>query len=657
MGNSFGTYSYPLWNQGGASLPSWQPYMGWSTTSTSSGSSSKKEETFEEYQKRLAKERAEYIKKQEENKVKIKEYQEKIKAAEEQLKVFEHGISDEQGNIDETTSRENVEKSLKRLENGKKLNDGKTAVYEEDLKDLSTWSKIKRGFMNGLSGIGNCCKSIVGFDKNGKWNPVKATINGVILVGAAALCLSGVGAPLGAALASVLGTSAATVAAAASGAMSALCWAGVGVGAFQVTKGIVNTAKAKTMEEFDNATQEIGEGTFTGVTSFMGVKAEGAAAGLKGLSKFNPLKVGRAHVETAYRAMAQETQNAQSLGNEINYFVRLKHNLNGRTFYNKIKVPESRLGEFNNGEKITMALEKNRFKLNWKTFKAGRSASRRLGADTAKRNFESVLSKTKSDLTSQINDVNVQIARATDNKVKTLLRMKLDNLKTNMQQIESTSDYTAWKNLPKITRENLTKYNQYLDKLNTDGNVRISGTTFNNTSRAELETTINEISKIQKEISKSLKTLRELRLTSMKKMAKHEFYSNEVTNFGYRNASGFKIKARTINSWKTFTGKCDSKKSFTFSLAGKGVSWGFLAIDPAWAAMEATGGLKPIMTSATCLTTPKEINADTIYTPKELDEIKNRLLAMQQNYTNVANETKSQIEQMEREIRTLECNG
>ncbi len=106
--------------------------------------------------------------------------------------------------------------------------------------------------MNLIKGIGNVCKSFVGVDpKTGKWDPVKCIRNVGIAVGVAALCVFA--APLGAAAAAALGGGAiaAGVGTAVAAIPTALAYGGIATGAYMAGKGIYDTAKADTLQEFD----------------------------------------------------------------------------------------------------------------------------------------------------------------------------------------------------------------------------------------------------------------------------------------------------------------------------------------------------------------------------------------------------------------------
>ncbi len=193
--------------------------------SSSGASSSKKYETTEQKSARILKEKNQ-IKKIEEEKV---EYQK--------------GVNE-------------IDTKLKEIEAGKQKDGSVTvSMSAKDYRKNVSWGKrLLRGLGNAATGAWKMVKSIAGFDNEGKWSPIKCIRNVALIAGAVA----------------------ATIACPALGPV--LLYAGLACGAVQVGKGVYNTCTAKTVEEIDNAWQDIGAGSATVLASRVGIKGMGKAA-------------------------------------------------------------------------------------------------------------------------------------------------------------------------------------------------------------------------------------------------------------------------------------------------------------------------------------------------------------------------------------------
>ena len=196
--------------------------------SSSSSSKVEKEETYEEYQKRLQKERelaAEEI---------------KIRAQKQELtETYAKNLKD-------------LDKSKAQIEAGKKA-DGSSTVTASS-KESGFWGKAGRWLSNAGTALKNMGKSFIGYKEDGTWSLGKCLKNVAITAGAVALTLiPGVGPIIGAGMLA----------------------AGVIGGGIGVAKGISKLNDAKTDAEKDKAQQEICANAFVGITSALGVKGLG----------------------------------------------------------------------------------------------------------------------------------------------------------------------------------------------------------------------------------------------------------------------------------------------------------------------------------------------------------------------------------------------
>ena len=154
-------------------------------------------------------------------------------------------------------------------------------------KKMTFMDKALRAVDNGFKCVKNVAKSIAGFDKDGKWDPVKCIRNVAIIAGVGALCAfagpigAAVGAKVGGLLmaAGVSATTAATattvVATSIAATPTVLRVVGLASGATLTTKGAIGTYYADTLEEFDTDLNEL---------TLADLKAQAKEKGIKGYS-------------------------------------------------------------------------------------------------------------------------------------------------------------------------------------------------------------------------------------------------------------------------------------------------------------------------------------------------------------------------------------
>lgn len=609
------------WNNSGAwnwNTGSWN--SNWSGSVWGSGTSapSTEEKSAEEIRK-------ERIKKAEENQKARKANNEKLAELKQKLEELNKGTTDESGNI---ITKDSTATQLNAIKNGHKKEDGSVAVYDTEFTKMTTGDKIKRGAINAFSGMANVFKSLAGFDKNGKWNPVKCAINVGIAAGVIALCATGVLAPVGAALAASLGSGAVATAIGTTVASlpAILAATGVATGGYMAVKGAIDTGNAKNMEEFDNATQDIGAGVFIGGTSLCGLKGMGNAAGLSGAARFNPFAIGRAGMNTAAESMLT------AAGEQVVY------NTNAA------------------GNPTSVSLKNINSSL-WKHIKVGREAALKLPIDKQNSRFEQSLNKAKQDLWNEAADLDTQI-QATETagnaKLAMTLKMKQDTILNNLDALDNAKDYTSWKAATNGNKSFMEQLKGYKDTLQRDGQVEINGRTFKTEDAAELKSIIKEITGKNKEITKLISGLKKQRLESMKKMATHKSFSQDVADFGYKDGTGWTgIKGQLINYWKTFTGGFGSKFSFQKGLIWKGINQLFILMDPSFLAYEVAGPAKHAINIMTCFASPHEMNADKVLTAQEVTEEESRLTALLKNFTDAESAIKNEITALEDANRKL----
>lgn len=210
----------------------------WSTSSSSNNS-------YEDYKQQI-------IKKQEEKAQKELEYQESLKLKAKKNEVIsslEKQLTAENQNI------ENIKKS--------KNEDG-TATIRTESKNTSFWQKAGRFAANAGTALLNLGKTLIGYDKNGKWQPMNALRN----LGIAALCVAACACPalIPAAVPLIGGLSVGAVATAAGATIGVAC------GVAGAAKSSIDLANAKTDKEIDEAQQNLVTNTVVAALSVVGLK-------------------------------------------------------------------------------------------------------------------------------------------------------------------------------------------------------------------------------------------------------------------------------------------------------------------------------------------------------------------------------------------------
>lgn len=139
---------------------------------------------------------------------------------------------------------------------------------EEYEKKVPWWKRACRAVGNAVQGTFKMAKSLVGFDENGKWDPIKCVKNvGIMVAGVALTAVCPAAGPV-------------------------LLYAGLALGAAQIGKGVYKACTAKTVDEIDNAWQDVGVGVATAVASRGGLKGMGKTANVEmsGLKIFTNAK-------------------------------------------------------------------------------------------------------------------------------------------------------------------------------------------------------------------------------------------------------------------------------------------------------------------------------------------------------------------------------
>lgn len=478
MNNGFGYGNNFNWG-----TPSW----GTSAWTTSSSSSSKKE-SAEEYEARIKKEIAQ---KNEQKKVLLTQRQELQKGLTQ--------IQEQQAALNGTV-KEDGSVEVK----GAIQADG--TIKEEKLENMSTGAKIMRGVGNFFKGIGNVCKSFVGVDPaTGKWDPIKCVRNVGIAVGVAALCVFA--APLGAAAAAGLASmgaaagAATAVGTAVAAIPTALGYAGLATGAYMAGKGVYDTAKADTLEEFDKGTQDIGAGVFIGASSAVGLRSMSKAAGVASASNGTKLSSVSAGIKNVFvnpwKASAQNFQIANA------------RFATARTFGASYR----------------------------ESFSLANQAVKNAHADVAEAAFNNKKQNLISKLEQKIADAESRYTNAADPKKRALAELELESLYEQQIKLvdELPTTKAEWRTFDRANKEYNAQLKGYKKAMRPwgKGEVEIGGQKFTTADKETLSAAIKSIRTSQSEIGQQMSALRAERFSSMRAMASGELNQAQVEEFGF----------------------------------------------------------------------------------------------------------------------------
>ena len=171
-------------------------------------------------------------------------------------------IQDPNGQVIPVMDKKNIEAKKKDITKAKK-SDGSAVVagtIGEYKKSNSWWKRALNAGSNMAQGVWELGKSLIGFDKDGKWNWKKGLKNAAILAaGIGVSCIPGVGQVVG----------------------PALLYAGLGASIVQVGKGVYNVMTLPddaSITKLNESWQDIGAGTAMLVASKAGIKSAASSA-------------------------------------------------------------------------------------------------------------------------------------------------------------------------------------------------------------------------------------------------------------------------------------------------------------------------------------------------------------------------------------------
>lgn len=530
------------WNTPNWGISDWSSSSG---TSSSSKSSSKKESAAE-YEARIKKEIAEKNEKNKTLYAQKQECQKGLDLIKQQEDMLASGTKKQDGSVE-----------IK----GVRQADG--TIKEEKLNEMSTGAKIFRGGINLLSGIGNVCKSLAGFDsETGKWDPVKCVRNVAIAAGVGALCAFA--APLGAAAAAALGGGAVAtgVGTCISAIPAALATVGLGTGVYMAGKGIKETSDAiknNDLDAFDHGTQDLGAGLFIGISSAMGLKS-----------------ISRSLGADAAAATASSTSRALPSATESSFLSRVG-----------ASVPNGLKNIFINPWKASAANFRNASSVMTEAgggltgFKTACKNTWTKPTEAADSNMQRSGENLLANMREQAQKLQTQLDQAQTPKEELLIRMQMENLAKTGQKLTGANNKTGWKNLTEAYSESQKTIKDAIKVLKTQGNVEIKGETFTIEDLSALQSQLKILSAQQKALKSQINSFKATTFDTMRTYAMH----GSADKAGVAEQFGFSTKWYA-QPWNWLQSKYYGfvKPTSTLGWIGKGLNVSFLAVEPYWAA-------------------------------------------------------------------------
>ncbi len=330
--------------------------------------------------------------------------------------------------------------------------DGKLIKKEESKKGF--WAKAGNWLGSAGAALTSMGKSLIGYDKNGKWKPANALRNVAVTAAAVGACfIPVVGPAIGYGLLAY----------------------GVASGGYGVYKGVKNLNRATTEEEKEIARQEVCSGAFVGAAS---------VAGLRGLGK--GLRVSNA------------SSTAANTGNVV---TRTVSNLAKDVTVNAVKAT----GQAMKADKALVAAKGGGLQGFGNAWNGKITSAWQNFASWQKR-YDTQYTKMESSLNNQISELNAQITAETNVAKRTLLEEQKAMLESNLAELRTMStpktktevDNMKTTNSATKNKEKLSSYTE------TSRGYEING---QQVSRQSFEAFQKNMEKLQKQYNKDLNNL------------------------------------------------------------------------------------------------------------------------------------------------------
>ena len=489
------------------------PWGGFSLTSSSSTSTLN--ESYEDYKKRLEKERAD----------KTKANQIALAAA--QLEKDKNEVKKSLG-LD-TTIKE-LETTKKDIENNTDKKTGTSSIVVKRTKEDSFWTKAGRWLSNAGTAVVNIGKGLVGIEKDGSWNWKKCLKNvGIAAVAVGASFIPVVGPVIG----------------------YGMLAGGVALGGIGIAKGVSKLKNAKTDAEKDKAQQDICTNVLTTGLSLFGLR--GLGSGLRTgatVSASTPgVTLAKASSATSRSSLVGKTiEAASNFGRDITVNA-------WRATSNAVKVDAATVqlagGGISGASKVWWQRVSNGIK-NFNNFKQK--------YDEKIKNMEAKIKKDMDAIDAELlaTPLSEQNKIALLNEQRFLLNQNRLELR-NLGNVKSKADFDKL-----LTENSSTKVIERMKGYTQDaaGNYEIYGRSI---SPSEYKTFMDSMVKNQKAYQKGMNDIVELKAAVMRKLAKDPTMNASALNEYVPNAT------QTWSIWKPSTYR---KNNYQIAIGGNSPGYG-----------------------------------------------------------------------------------
>lgn len=490
------------------------PWSGFLSTTTSSSSVSTLNESYEDYKKRLEKERAE----------KNKVYKARLEAA--QLEKDKEEVKKTLG-LDATINE--LETTKKDIENNTDKKTGTSSIVVKRKKDDSFWTKAGRWLSNAGTAFVNIGKGLVGIEKDGSWNWKKGLTNAAITIGA-------IGASFIPVIGPVIGYG--------------MLAGGAVLGTIGVAKGVSELKNAKTDLEKDKAQQDICTNAITAGLSVFGLRGLGSGLRTGATASTSNVTMAKASSATSRTGMVGKTiEVASNFGRDITVNA-------WRATSNAVRADLAAVniagGGVSGASKVwwqrvwTNGIKKfNDFKYKY---------------DEKIKNMEAKIQKDMDAIDAEL----LATPLSEQNKIA-LLREQKCILNQNRKELRNLYNIKSKADFDKLLTENSST--KMIDRIkgytqDPTGNYKIGQ---GNISQAEYKTFMNSMLKTQKAYQKGMNEIVNLKTASMRTLAKDPTMNATALNEYVPNAT------QTWSMWKPST---YGKNNYQIAIGGDNPGYG-----------------------------------------------------------------------------------
>jgi len=417
-----------------------------------------------------------------------------------------------------------------------------TVTQKPELKEMSFWRKLGRGFWEAFCSLGELCKSLIGYEKDGKWNPKKCITNiGIAVLAGLACTFVPAAVPV---IAAKLGASAATAITVGTIAKTALItvptFIAFGGGCIKAGVGVYDACNAETIEEFDKAAQSAGQAAAIAFAAGSGLKKISSAAGVTSQGTgfwskigaffkdrlINPFKAAKVEAKAAVASM--EATAASS----------------GLSSIKKLGIREG--------------------------VKAYRTGIKNCHADVKMKEFNRNLELTRKNLTDRIKELETELnsTGSMDNKEFVSKYLELDRARQTLNSLENAGDNSRyWRTFIKRAKKPGAKIKPYKWYHWRGKKFTVEGVEFTKSELKALNKSISNFGTAKDLPGLSVKDLAVLKHRTMSGVAGSAKYADQVTKFGMFNKWYAQPYNWAVSKWRQGFTKGDAFYAFTTCMA------------------------------------------------------------------------------------------